>query len=204
MSQQYTPITLITQNNTLTNARYYQTKPSKQGVILVGGIGGNFDTPAKNLYPTLATALQNQNITTLRVEFRYPTLLEESVQDVLTGAKFLQTEGITAIGLVGHSFGGAVVIQAGAQLEKVKTVVTLSTQSYGADKITDLTAHASILLIHGSIDEILLVRNSQLVFERAGGRKRLEVLEGNRHGLEESAGEVFCMVHDWLVAELKR
>jgi hypothetical protein len=34
------------------------------------------------------------------------------MQDLLTVAKFLHSEGAVALGLVEHSFGGAVVIQA--------------------------------------------------------------------------------------------
>ena len=82
------------------------------------------------------------------------------MQDVLAGAKFLHSEGKVALGLVGHSFGGAVVIQAGTVLDWVKTVVTLATQSFGAEAVADLAAHASILLIHGADDQTLSPTNS--------------------------------------------
>ncbi len=202
MTQEFLPITIITTDESVTNCRYYPAKGSKKGVIFVGGIGGNFDSPAKNLYPKLAAKLSSEGISVLRVQFRFPTLLEESVQDVLAGAKFLHSEGVEALGLVGHSFGGAVVIQAGITLDWAKTVVTLAAQSFGAGAVDTLAAHASILLIHGADDETLSPTNSQIIFDKAQGHKKLEILAGNRHGLDESSDGVFETIHAWLTAEL--
>jgi dienelactone hydrolase len=202
LNRNFLPITLTSRNNAITEARYYPVKGAKAGVIFVGGIGGDFDSPAKNLYPQLASDLPKETISALRVQFRYPTLLEESVQDVLVGAKFLHSEGVDSLGLVGHSFGGAVVIQAGIILDYVKTVVTLATQSFGAEDVAALSTHASILLIHGQVDETLSPRNSELIYNLARGEKKLEILDRNRHGLDESAGQVYSLVHDWLKAKL--
>ena len=201
--QDFLLVTLISRSDEITNCRYYPSKGSKKGVIFVGGIGGDFDTPAKNLYPKLAAKLSNEGISALRIQFRYPTDFEESVQDVLAGAKFLLREEVSALGIVGHSFGGAVVIKAGATLGSVKTVITLATQGFGADAATRLAPHASILLIHGAEDEIMLPENSRLVYRIARGHKQLEILEGNRHGLNESADQVFTLVYVWLKEELK-
>jgi pimeloyl-ACP methyl ester carboxylesterase len=69
-----------------------------------------------------------KEINSLRVRFLYPTNLYESVLDVIEGIHLLEQQGIESVGLVGHSFGGAVVIQAGtASSDRVRTVVTLST-----------------------------------------------------------------------------
>jgi dienelactone hydrolase len=204
MQQEFLPITLISRGDEATNCRYYPAKNSKGGVIFVGGIGGNFDSPSKNLYPKLSVKLCNEGIAALRVQFRFPTDFMESVQDVLAGAKFLQSEGANALGLVGHSFGGAVVIQAGTKLESVKTVITLSTQGFGADTVPDLASHASLLLIHGARDETLPPKNSIIVYRLAEGHKKIKILKGNRHGLDESADEVYSVVHQWLTGELSR
>jgi pimeloyl-ACP methyl ester carboxylesterase len=185
------------------NCRYYQTEKSESGFIMVGGVGGGFDTPAKQLYPKLATALAEENISGLRIQFRHPTNLHESVQDVLTGIKFLESEDIKKIGLVGHSMGGAVVIQAGVAAKSVKTVVTLATQAYGAENVSSLSAGTSILLIHGANDPILPFESSTYVYSLAHQPKKLEILEGNGHTLDQSAEQVFQIVHAWLIAELK-
>jgi dienelactone hydrolase len=203
MTQPYQSLTLITKETQVTNCRYYHAKDAKSGVIYVGGIGGNFDSPAKNLYSTLPQKLQTENISGLRVQFRYPTDLEESIEDVLVGARFLESQGVIALGLVGHSFGGAVVIQAATELSTAKTVVTLATQEFGAEVVNEFSAGTSILLIHGGNDETLSVQNSRLVFRIAREPKRLVVLESTGHGLTESAYEVYEIVHDWLLKELK-
>src|SRR5512145_2253714 len=52
--------------------RYYAVKDGDKAVIMVGGIGGGFDTPANGLYPRLCTDLLNSGISSLRVRFRYP------------------------------------------------------------------------------------------------------------------------------------
>ena len=203
MSTEFLPITLISTGDNVTNCRYYPAKGSKKGIIFVGGIEGGFDSPAKNLYSKLAAKLSSEGISALRVQFRFPTLLEESVQDVLAGAKFLHSEeGVEALGLVGHSFGGAVVIQAGIVLDWVKTVVTLAAQSFGSGSVDSLAAHTSILLIHGADDETLSPTNSQIIFDKAQGHKKLEILAGNRHALDESSDGVFETIHAWLTAEL--
>ncbi len=170
---------------------------------MVGGIGGDFDSPAHSLYPKLAGKLAVEGISTLRVQFRYPTNLEESLKDVLAGAKFLENEGAKALGLVGHSFGGAVVIQAAVKVALVRTLVTLATQGYGATAIESVSPNTSILLIHGNNDLTLSPKNSQLVYNLAVGFKKLLILEGNGHCLEESAEQVFETVDDWLRKELK-
>jgi hypothetical protein len=84
----------LTNNNKVVKCHYYSAAGSIRGVIFVGGIGGDFDSPANNLYPRLATVLHNEGISALRVQFRHPTDIDESVQDVLLGARFLEREGV--------------------------------------------------------------------------------------------------------------
>lgn len=203
MTQEFLPISLINKKGQVTNCRYYPAIGSKYAVILVGGIGGDFDSPAKNLYPKLASKLSSQGVSGLRVQFRYPTDLQESIADVIVAARFLESKGVEALGLVGHSFGGAVVIQAGVSLGAVKTVVTLATQGFGTDIVDRLAPRASIFLIHGSKDETLSSSNSRFVFEIAQEPKRLLILDGNGHGLVESASEVLDIVYNWMVEQLK-
>lgn len=197
---------LILKNNQSedVSCRYYQADKPKAAVVMVGGVGGGFDTPAKQLYPKLASTLAQEGISGLRIQFRHPTDLGEATQDVLLGIQFLESEGIIRLGLVGHSLGGAVIIQAAAQSKSVKTVVTLATQGFGADDVTKLPADTSILLIHGADDHILPPAASAYVYTLAHEPKRIEILPENGHMLDEGADQVFHLVHDWLIAELCR
>ena len=170
---------------------------------MVGGIGGDFDTPANNLYPRLCSDLKEIGISSLRVKFRYATDLTEAIIDVLVGLEFLKTENIKDFGLIVHSFGGAVVVQAAYNEKRVKTVVTLATQSYGISPISLLPEDTSVLLIHGAADEILPPGSSVYAYNLAHEPKEIKIYEGTGHGLNEVSDEVYAKVRNWIKNNLK-
>ena len=183
--------------------RWYATHVKGAAVVWVGGVGGGWDTPAKQLYPRLAVRLQEDDIGSLRVRFRNPTDLEEAVHDVSTGLRYLQQEGVERLGFVGHSFGGAVVIEASTTTPLARAVVTLATQSYGADRVGKLNRNCAILLIHGTRDHVLAATNSQYVHRLAHEPKRLQLYPGASHGLDEAAEDVEQLVYEWLMTHLQ-
>lgn len=183
--------------------RYYEVPRAEAAAVMVGGVGGDFDTPAHELYPKLARALQQEGIAGLRVQFRDPVDLDDSTHDVLAGIEFLKGNGVDRIALVGHSFGGAVIIQAGLRSQSVATVVALATQGFGTDGVEDLTPR-SILFIHGYDDEVLPPVCSIDAHSRAEEPKELKLIPGARHRLDEASGEVYATVHEWLTRELVR
>jgi pimeloyl-ACP methyl ester carboxylesterase len=183
--------------------RYYAAEETDKALVMVGGIGGEFDTPANDLYPRLCTDLLESGISSLRVSFRYPTDLAEAAMDVLVGIEFLKGEGTTEFGLIGHSFGGAVVVQAAHNENSVKTIVTLSTQSLGISPISNLAEGVSVLLIHGDEDETLPSGSSVYAYSLAHEPKKLTVYEGAGHGLTEVSDEVYKEVKSWIKDHLK-
>ncbi len=197
----YSPIRLSTDRGAIA-ARYYESDRLGGSVIFVGGVGGNFDTPSRGLYPRLCRELMSKGISSLRVSFRHPTVLDEAVFDVLAGLSFLQGMGTSVAGLVGHSFGGAVVIKAAVLSDLVHTIVTLAAQCYGAEAVAQLKTDCSILLIHGSNDTVLPASCSSMAYNLAKGQKHLSIYEGAGHGLDESAEEVHKEVFDWIVEAL--
>ncbi|WP_243671227.1 hypothetical protein [Methanoculleus chikugoensis] len=77
-----------------TVCRYYEAQGARSGVVMVGGTGGGFDTPARGgLYPRLAQDLPNDRISALRVQYRHPTDLVESVFDTVLGLRYLESRG---------------------------------------------------------------------------------------------------------------
>lgn len=112
--------------------------------------------------------VNNGRISSIRVHYRYPTHLDESIIDIIAGIEFLEHTGIQPVGFVGHSLGGSVVIEAAAAVANIiRTVVTLSTQKYGAvDTVSQLRQCCSILLIHGTDDDILLPSCSSCVYKK--------------------------------------
>ncbi len=202
----YQPVRLKTSRGNV-DCRYYPVAGTQRGVIWVGGVGGGWDTPAQGLYPRLCQEFicqefMDEAIASLRVRFRHPTQMEESILDVLAGINYLQSEGVKLIALTGHSFGGAVVIQAAAISQAVRTVVTLATQSYGADAVSQLASPCSILLLHGTADQVLTPACSKYVYELAHEPKRLILYQGADHGLDQVATEVHQVAHDWIVEQL--
>jgi fermentation-respiration switch protein FrsA (DUF1100 family) len=171
------------------------------GAIWVGGAGGGLDGPAGGLYPAACRRLQQVGVAGLRIHYRYPNELMECVLDTLLGVEFLAAEGIRSVALVGHSFGGAVVITAGAIDERVEAVVAMSTQTHD----TDLARHLSprpLLLVHGTNDQILPDACSRQVYSRASEPKQLQLYEGAGHGLDEVRVELLDLLEGWIVEKL--
>lgn len=196
--------TRLRTNRAEISCRYYPVENSHLGTIWVGGVGGDWDSPARELYPQLCQQLRSEKIASLRVRFRHPTQLGSSVLDVLAGISFLRDRGITKLALIGHSFGGAVVIRAAARAESVRTVVALATQAHGTDPVLRLATRCSLLLIHGQADPILPPVCSQNVYDRALEPKRLILYPNAGHRLDEVAEEVRTTVRDWIINQLIR
>lgn len=169
-------------------------------VLMVGGTDGGFEGPANRIYDTLAGELSFEGIGALRLSFRIlraPGPIEEGVFDVLAGVEFLRREGAGSIALVGHSYGGAVVIEAATRSPAVSAVVALSTQTAGAQRAA-LVAPRPLLLVHGAEDRRLPPRCSQQVYAWAQEPKELVILEGARHSLRQRREELRRLLVAWL------
>jgi pimeloyl-ACP methyl ester carboxylesterase len=173
-------------------------------VVCVGGFDGGFDGPANGLFPALAEELGPHGIGVMRVDFlekRSPGNVTNGAGDVRAAIEALRQRGVERFGLVGHSFGGAVVIMVGASVPEVAAVVTLSTQTAGTRDAPRI-APRPLLLIHGLDDIRLSPDCSRRVHALAGEPKRLVLLEGARHSLNQRADDVRQLVRDWLVEHL--
>jgi dienelactone hydrolase len=203
-SEGFEPVMLVTSRGDV-ETRYYGAAGSTRGAIFAGGAGGGFDTPVRGwLYPRMCEDLRAGGIAGLRVSYRSANNLAECVLDVLAGIAFLESEGIGTLALTGHSFGGAVVIQAATMAEAVRTCIPLSTQTYGADAAPALSPRCSLLLGHGTADEVLPHRCSEYVYSIAGQPKKLLLKDGARHGLDEWADELPRILRRWIGVELSR
>lgn len=169
--------------------------------IFVGGALGGLDGPADGLYPRLANALSSperpRGLTALRLHYRQPGEFQECVLDVLGALSFLKGIGAQRVGLVGHSFGAAVVIKAGELSDLVAGVASLSPQLFGTRTVERL-APKPLLLVHGTKDKILDCAASKDIHKRAREPKRLVLYEGAGHGLRECASELDELLGRWL------
>ena len=174
---------------------------STQAVLLFGGArGGPYAVlgPGDNVYQVIAERLSNIGITVLRLHYREAGNFTESVLDVMGACLYLTGIGINRIVVVGHSFGGAVAIKIGQLLPSVIAVAALATQLYGTRQVSEM--YKPLLLIHGTQDEILYHTVSEDIFARANNPKKLVLINGAGHRLEEDAQRLFDELNDFLVA----
>jgi pimeloyl-ACP methyl ester carboxylesterase len=176
--------------------------PGAAAVIWVGGAGGGIEGPASGLYRILAERLVPQEISSLRLHYRHPNVLRDCITDVLVALAWLEDiGGVRRAVLVGHSFGGAVVIDAGALSPIVKGVIALASQTYGADLVGELSPR-SLLLVHGDADSVLPDTCSRRLYAAARDPRHLVIYPGAGHGLDECAPALYALVHDYIVREL--
>ena len=177
-----------------------QDATTTMGIVWVWGAMGGFDGPADGIYGDLAEQLV-PGITSVRVDYRDPRTLDESVLDTLVGVSFLAGTGHTRIALVGHSFGGAVVISAAPLSPLVKAVAALSSQTAGAVG-ADRVSPRPLLLVHGEEDTRLSPDCSRQIFAWAKQPKELVLYPEAGHGLMQCKDQLRELLADWLVQKL--
>jgi pimeloyl-ACP methyl ester carboxylesterase len=162
-----------------------------------GGMGGVLG-PADGVYHALGCQLAEQHgIATLRVGYRKPNDMSSCVHDVAAAGDLASRSGARRFVVIGHSFGGAVAVQAGVVLgAHCRGVITLSTQSAGCEHAEEL-GETPLLLLHGTDDEILPPETSRVV-QMIAGHGEIVLLPGNGHLLTQSASEVRDRLATWI------
>lgn len=173
------------------------------GIIWVCGALGGFDGPSFGIFRVLGEQLTSEGISSLRLNYRFPGDFDLCVLDVLVGIDFLQQKGMDNVALVGHSFGGAVAIMAGTMSPRVKAVAGLSSQTFGAQWVGELSPRP-LLLIHGERDRNLPVHCSQYIYQWAQEPKELVIYQGCGHFLRECKEELHDLLREWLIDKLGR
>jgi acetyl esterase/lipase len=165
-------------------------------VVMCGGAMGGLLGPGNGLFHALGETFAAEGIGTIRVGYRRPNDLPACVLDLAAATDLAHRNGGRRFVLVGHSFGGAVAVNAGIALRAMTAgVVTLSTQSAGCESAGAL--QRPLLLLHGDRDELLPVMASQAVRALAGSGE-LEVLPGAGHLLTEAADHLRDRLHRWI------
>ncbi len=172
-----------------------------RAVIWVCGARGGFGGPGPGTYARLSEQLTQQGITSLRLDYRFPNDLLECVLDLLAGVEYCQEKGYGPVVVVGHSFGGAVVIAAGATSPHIKGVVSLSPQTYGAG-MAGQVAPRKLLVVHGKADTRLPFSCAQQIYQWAQEPKELVLYDGAEHRLEECRDELETLLSAWIPATL--
>lgn len=174
---------------------------ASRAIVCVCGAIGGFDGPAM-LYPRLGLTMPRAGFAVARMNYRQPNEFDECVLDTLAALTFIKGAGHDRVALIGHSFGGAVAINAGTLSPVVTTVVAVSSQLAGAHVIGEL-APKPLLLIHGTADTILSDECSRMLYERAGEPKMLKLFDNADHRLSGHGDELFNLVQGWIESRLQ-
>jgi hypothetical protein len=174
--------------------------PKAENVVLMcGGAMGGLLGPADGVYHALGEhfAATAPSIGTIRIGYRKPNHLPKCVHDLVAAADLASRFGARRFVTIGHSFGGAVALQAALVLgEHCRGVVTLATQSAGCEQADQLGA-TPLLLLHGDRDELLPPETSAVV-QMLAGHGELVPLAGTGHLLTEAAEEVRERLATWV------
>jgi pimeloyl-ACP methyl ester carboxylesterase len=168
-------------------------------VLCGGGAMGGLLGPGRGLFHELGTRLAaDHDIGTIRVSWRRPNELARCAMDLCATADLAVRAGARRFVTLGHSFGGAVAVQAGAALPSfVRGVCTLSTQSAGCE-VAPMLRGRPFLLLHGAVDAVLPPQTSEIVQGLAGGHGEVIVLPGGGHGLAEVHDDVRDLLLAWI------
>jgi pimeloyl-ACP methyl ester carboxylesterase len=171
-----------------------------RAVLCISGALGGFDGPGM-LYVRLGRELPPLGIALVRLNYRIPNEFGECVLDTMAGLAFLKAMQYERAALIGHSFGGAVAINAGTLAPIVTTVIAVSSQLFGAHVVGELPPRP-LLLLHGTADTILPHKCSERLYESAQEPKTLKLFPGVGHRFTEAADELLETVRDWLLERL--
>lgn len=171
-------------------------------VVCVGGALGGLLGPDKALYHRLGRDLAPSGIGVLRVSYRRPNDLAACTHDTVAAMEIAARNGANRFAILGHSFGGAVAIQAASHFPAtiVPAIVTFATQAAGCEPVEGM-GDRSLLLFHGTADAILPYQASQMV-QMLAESGEVVLLEGADHGLRPAGDEVRTRLLDHLPAVL--
>ena len=179
------------------DAILHRAPDAAQAVIWVCGARGGFGGPGPGTYARMAEEFAGNGITSLRLDYRSPNDVFECALDLLAGVAYLKSAGHQPVVVVGHSFGGAVVIAAGANSSHIKGVVALSPQTYGAG-MAGQVAPRRLLVVHGKSDTRLSYSCSQQIYDWAKEPKELVLYDGAEHRLEECRDDLESLLGRWI------
>jgi hypothetical protein len=183
-------------------ALLHASPDAQHGVIWVGGARGGFGRPGQGAYARLADVLCRDRIASLRLRYHHPNVLPKCALEVLAGVAYLTHGGAQRVVLVGHSFGGAVVITAGALHAHVAGVVALAPQTYGA-RLAGQLAPRPLLVVHGTAGTRLPYTCGVQIYDWAQEPKQLVLFEGAEHRLDECTDALDQLLTQWIPATLR-
>jgi len=186
----------ITVGESSTQGILHTSNNATDAVILVSGAGGGLFGPG-GIYTEVGKKLAKKGITALQLDHRHPNKLTSCAEDVEAAINDLvKNYSIQHVSLVGWSFGGAVVITAGALNNHVVAVTTIASQTSGTELISKL-APKPLLLLHGTGDTTLSDKCSRILYQHANDPKEIVLYPGDNHSLSQNTVNVVEKLIKW-------
>ena len=166
-------------------------------VVAGGGAMGGLLGPADGLYHDLGMTLGERGHRPAAGRLAPAERPRPVPARLLAAADLAARRGAERFVTMGHSFGGAVAVQAGGAMGQwAAGVVTLATQSAGCEPATELV-DVPLILFHGDRDELLPPAASEMV-RMLAGHGELVMLPGTGHLLTEAGGELRERLAIWI------
>ncbi|CAF1301540.1 unnamed protein product [Rotaria sordida] len=175
-------------------------------LVMVAGAGGGYTGPGA-IYPDLAKEIvEYPNLISVQMDYRFPGDLNPCIEDLVETIDILASKyNIERAVLVGWSFGGAVVISAGAKHNLVKAIATVASQTAGTSSISQLGQQGkACLFIHGKADQCLPPRCSEQLYHLAGQPKELVLYDGDNHGVTMHRNEAKEKIKQFALEYLRK
>lgn len=191
------PITVVNSSRGPIKLQTFMAPDADLGVIYIGGIGGGFDSPAKNVYTRLGCALREKGISSVHLCFRKLSPFPETVHDVRAAVAHLNQTGHKRVILVSHSLGSASAICAASFEPSVVGVAAMSSQPYGANRVTTFGSKR-LLVITGLLDVVEPPCWSSAIYKQCPGDKEIAYFLGS-HPLDECGDAVYERIFNWIL-----
>ncbi len=165
--------------------------------LMCGGAMGGMLGPGRSLYLELGLELAAEGRAAMAIGYRKPGDLTRSLLDTCAAADLALRNGAQRFAILGHSFGGAVAIQAASTFAAhTAGVVTYATQSAGCEEASRI-GDTPLLLLHGENDSILGPENSMMV-QAIAGTGEVRTFPDTDHLMAEAADEIAEITGTWI------
>ena len=166
-------------------------------VLMCGGAMGGMLGPGRSLYLELGRSLAAEGRAAMAVGYRRPGDLPRCLLDTCAAADLALRNGAERFVVLGHSFGGAVAIQAASTFTAhTAGVITYATQSAGCEDAAR-TRGVPLLLLHGERDSLLGPENSMMV-QSLAGHGEVRTYPDTDHLMAEAADEIAELTQTWV------